>query len=423
MKSIRFKELFAYKEFDKYWIASSFAIGASNIFQYILSFYILKETGSPFQFAISISIGAIPRLLLTPFAGVFGDRYPKVKVMSSLNLLTVIVMLMFTYWISLQGTLTMPMVYSIVLFLEIIEIFYGACEEAIIPELLEEEYLADAASFCMLDNGIVSAICPFLSAYLYQSVKLETIFLMIVGLLFFAFLWMVRVKTPFATRTFEAKKVTWRDNVEDVKLGYLYVKDRKHIKTLIEVLPMISFTEAAVFNVLMTYILLEVFGISPYAFSVYSSITVGMLVIAPFFVDRIIKKYPIEKIIAVSMLVTTAGLVVLGFTVLFALKDLAHIFFYVGIVLFVDCLSLFITLAVRSSNMVYMQTHVEEMYRSRVMSTGMMLRIVAASFGGILYGFLAEKIGVSYTVWIGSACIFASYLYMKKQFKNENPVT
>ncbi len=65
-----------------FWFASSLGMGASNILQYVLSLYLLDLTGSATLFASMLSIIVIPRLLLTPIAGVLADRFRKNRMMA-----------------------------------------------------------------------------------------------------------------------------------------------------------------------------------------------------------------------------------------------------------------------------------------------------------------------------------------------------
>ena len=417
MNTIRFKELFTYKEYDKYWIATSFAMGASNLFQYVLSLYVLAITGSSLQFAMSVAIGAIPRLVLTPFAGVFGDRYPKQKLMACLNLLGILTMIVFAYLIHIVGSLTMPLVYALVVVLEIIEIFYNAPEQALIPEIVEEEYLEDAASFALIDDGIVAIICPFIGAYIYKTLKIESIFMLNACLSMICFLIILTVKTPYKKRVYEKKAYKWQDNIDEIKFGFNYMKQHPRIRVFILLTPLMSFTEGAIFNIVITYVLLEVFKVTPMFYSMYCAITVSMLIIAPLFIDPMIKKYRVDRIMLVSMLATTIAFVFIGFVIRFALGDMQHVMKYAYMILACDCITLVLSLSVWTGLNVYFQKNVEEEYRARVMSTGRMLRIVASSVGGILYGYLAQTIGVSITIWIGSIWFMLCLIYVNEQFK------
>ena len=51
----------------------------SNILQFALSLYVLAITGSAAIFASILSVSILPRLLLSPIAGVFGDWFDRKK--------------------------------------------------------------------------------------------------------------------------------------------------------------------------------------------------------------------------------------------------------------------------------------------------------------------------------------------------------
>lgn len=50
---------------------------ASNTLQFVLALYVLKETGSATMFSAMLSVIIVPRMVVTPFAGIWGDKYNK----------------------------------------------------------------------------------------------------------------------------------------------------------------------------------------------------------------------------------------------------------------------------------------------------------------------------------------------------------
>lgn len=63
----------------------------SNMQQFVLSLYVLAITGSATMFATVLAISIIPRLLLSPIAGVFGDWFHRKKTIVTMDLINGVV--------------------------------------------------------------------------------------------------------------------------------------------------------------------------------------------------------------------------------------------------------------------------------------------------------------------------------------------
>lgn len=97
----------------------------SNMQQFALSLYVLGITGSATIFASIISISILPRLLFSPIAGVFGgDWFDRKKSIVILDLVNSIIIGIFAVIFIVRGNLSIPMIYILVILLEITEIFF-----------------------------------------------------------------------------------------------------------------------------------------------------------------------------------------------------------------------------------------------------------------------------------------------------------
>ena len=97
-----------------------------NMLQFALSLYVLSLTGSALIFASMLSISILPRLLLSPIAGVFGDWFNRKKAIVFLDFINGTLIATFALIFLLNGGLTLLLIYAFVILLEIIEIFFGA---------------------------------------------------------------------------------------------------------------------------------------------------------------------------------------------------------------------------------------------------------------------------------------------------------
>ncbi len=95
----------------------------SNMQQFALSLYVFSITGSAAIFASMLAISILPRILLSPVAGVFGDWFDRKKTIVRLDVLNGFLMGAYALYYYLNDGLSLLSIYVLVVILEIIEIF------------------------------------------------------------------------------------------------------------------------------------------------------------------------------------------------------------------------------------------------------------------------------------------------------------
>lgn len=223
------------KDYWLFWFASSLGMGASNILQYVLSLYVLDMTGSATLFASMLSIIIFPRILLTPVAGVLADRVRKSHMMA-LILLGEAVVLGIYFLLGQLTSISIVLVYVLVVVLEAGEIFYGGCESAILPELVPPEKLKDAISISKVDDGIVNVTAPLAAALLYDNLSIGAAFAVIGGLNFLSFVLQALIRPKYIAERREAAR---RSSVwKDFKEGLRCIHANSFLRGFIKVMPL-----------------------------------------------------------------------------------------------------------------------------------------------------------------------------------------
>src|SRR5690554_8166584 len=103
----------------------------SNMQQFALSLYVLAQTGSATIFASMLAISILPRILLSPIAGVFGDWFDKKRSIVLLDLINALILLGFSAYVFYVGSLSILLIYLLVILLEITEIFFHSSMSAL----------------------------------------------------------------------------------------------------------------------------------------------------------------------------------------------------------------------------------------------------------------------------------------------------
>ena len=281
------------KQFDRdywlYWAASAVSMAASNILQYILSLYVLEITGSATLFASMLSIIVLPRLFLTPVAGVMADRIRKIKLMSWIVLGEAVVLGIYAL-LGSQVSMGIVWIYALVIILEAGEVFYDGASAAILPELVPPDKIKDAISISKVDDGVVVVASPMVAALIYSTISLSWAFAIVALMNFLAFVMQhcIRTKYEAEDKPGDKKLSVW----QDFKQGLCYIRRNSFLRGFIMVLPLVNTFFSATFSVSVMVLLREHFEISAYAYGLYCSITSSMSMIVPPFAGPYRQKIP-----------------------------------------------------------------------------------------------------------------------------------
>ena len=103
----------------------------SDMQQFALSLYVLSITGSATIFASMLAISILPRLILSPIAGVFGDWFDRKRSIVTMDMVNSMLIGSYAVYFYLSGELSIFSIYLLVILLEITEIFFGAAMAAV----------------------------------------------------------------------------------------------------------------------------------------------------------------------------------------------------------------------------------------------------------------------------------------------------
>lgn len=416
-KNGKIKQLVLDRSYRSYWLASTFSMTASNILQFVLALYIFDRTGSAMIYASLLAIVFIPRLLVTPVAGVLGDRFNKLEIIIICHTIDCIVLLIYGILAFHSQGLPLYSLYFLVVILELVEVFYQAPESAILPEIVRDDLLEEAVFLSKIDDGLVRVASPMLAAFLYGLVGLVGS-LLVTGTMFLLGLIMVMQvkvsKKDEASSDAEGRHY-WRDFVE----GLQVLKKLPFIRRFLWIAPLINFSFASVFSISITYLFLEVYQVSELVLGLYRAVTSSMVILVPIFVLPVIKKSSTEDLIKRATFVIAICLAVIAGLVYFGEEgqEELRLVSMVCIAIF-DCMTIAIIMPVHMSLSVYFQRNIPEKYRSRIMSVSSLLSLASIPLGNMFYGFLADRFPVWISVLFASLSIGLCYILSKCLFTN-----
>ncbi|HHU78167.1 MAG TPA: MFS transporter [Clostridiales bacterium] len=199
----------------------------SALVQYAIMWHITLETKSGIAMTISILCGFLPNLVLSPFAGVWADRYNRKKLIifsdSFIAVSTLIVAVVF-----LLGYEAFWMFYAVMVLRAIGSAAQSPAIGAILPQMVPEDKLTRVNAVNGSLQSFINLISPMVSGALLTFAEIEIIFFIDVATAAIAvFILLFFLNIPAHAKASVKQTVGY---FSDMKAGYQYVKGHDYLK-------------------------------------------------------------------------------------------------------------------------------------------------------------------------------------------------
>ncbi|MCM3124646.1 MULTISPECIES: MFS transporter [Bacillaceae] len=385
----------------------------SSIYAFAIGLYILAETGSSLNFAVTLVLSMLPRILLAPVAGTLSDRMDRKKIIIFSNFASsfwlAIILMSFLFF-----SQEIWILYVATTGLSIISTFYSIAVTSSIYNMVGPDHLQKAMSLNQAAISLSAILGPVLGGVFFGIIQIHLFMaLNILTYLIAAFASILIEYNLFSKKT-QDKKTTRM--AEDLKQGISYIKAQPFLLHLVILSVWLNFW-FAIFPVAMPYLVLTVRGMSSVQLGfIEGAFSVGMMIMALILSGRkeIRKK---EFSIIGGMLILSAVLILIGLPAVPGFVGLSNplIFGYlVSMVLVLSASIMFINTPVS----VLLQKNTPDEYRGRVMALLETGSSAMTPAGFILFGFLLEKLPVWLLLAVCGFSLFAVvfYLYREKMF-------
>ena len=276
----------------------------SNMQQFALSLYVLAVTGSATIFASMMSISILPRLILSPVAGVFGDWFDRKKSIVALDFISGLLICAYALYYSISGELSLVSIYVLVILLEVTEVFFSSAMAAAVPSIVEKDELFQANSVKSVITSFCSIAAPILASLLCGLVGLHII-LVICGISFIlSALSELTIEIPATHK--KPKKINIAAFKTDLVEGIKIIKDHKMIMNIIGIGMIINFCLSPLFSVGLIFIIREILKGSELQYGLFSTILALAMFIAPITLGHIAQKMKVGKLLVYVFALTAA---------------------------------------------------------------------------------------------------------------------
>ncbi len=358
-----------------------------------VSWLTYRLTNSAFMLGLVGFVGQLPTFVISPLAGVLGDRYDRRRMLVMIQSLAMVQAAVLAFLV-LSNQVQVWHIIVLSAFLGIVNSFDMTIRQAFTVEMLDDrEDLGNAIALNSTMLNVARLIGPAIAGLLIVSMG--------EGICFFlnAVSYIAVIVSLLVMRIPRARIAAVSRNVFlEIKEGFSYAANFPPIKWILLILSLISLLGVS-YQILLPVVTREIFegGANTMGFFMTAA-GVGALGGALFLAAR-------KSVLGLPRIIAwTAGL--FGFT-LMAFSFSRGYWFSMGI-LMVSGFGMMVHMAACNT---ILQTIVEEDKRGRIMSFYTMAFLGMMPFGSLLAGGLAAKIGAPHTLFLEGVCSVLGAVY------------
>lgn len=217
------------------WIGQLVSLLGSELTSFALGVYIYEQTGSATGFALNMAAFFVPRILLSPIAGVVVDRYDRRLVMIASDLLaglsTFSVLIMYT-WFHLPWWY----IYIATMLNAVANTFQWPAYAAATTMLVPKKHLGRASGMTQAADAISKLLAPGVAGVLYVAIGPHLIFDLDLATFAFSILTLGLIRIPRPEQTTEAQQLTGISAfLHEISFGLRYLRERPGLLNLLMV--------------------------------------------------------------------------------------------------------------------------------------------------------------------------------------------
>ena len=378
----------------------------SHIYAFGISMYILSLTGSSFSFAMNILLSYLPRIIISPIAGLLGDRIPRKWLVLGGQagvIASVSVLLLYTYTMNLS----LLAIYVTTVFIAIFSSFSSIAFAASVGNLVDEERLQKAMSFNQLSQSIAGIGGPVFGGLLFGFVSMELFLLLFVVASIITLLLESTMNFTLYKKQSEEVIGPKETMLQSLKAGFQYVNKKQILRSVIWMIVWINLFFTCL-NVGQDFILLTLIKLDPtWIGFVEAGGAIGMLVTSIYFASRSNVKYPIV-FIKRSLLVMSSLIIVTAIPLFFHFSSMINFLFYFIVMLLFGSFSVLTNTPIG----VMLQVTVEEEFRGRVFGIVEMMAMSMIPIGTLLYGYLYDVLPAEWILIVSGVILISCVLIL-----------
>lgn len=396
----------------------------SNIMQFVLSLYVLALTGSATIFATMLAISILPRIFLSPIAGVFGDWFDKKKSIIFLDILNAVIIGVFSVYVFYNGGLSMILIYVLVILLEITEIFFHSSMSALLPSVVKKEDFLEANALRTMLISFGQLLAPVFGAIIFGSFGLLIALIINAASFLLSAVSEMFIKTPKHVKHKDGHNLS--SFKTDFKAGIQLVKDSKPIRTIMFMAVIVNFSMAPFFSVGLTFLIKEVFQQSDIRLGLLQTVLSAAMIIAPILLTKKLKTMRLGDVLMKSFFMMSILVIMVSFSLLeFFLNLSAGFVSYIYVLVICFFIGIIVT-GVNIAIGTLVQNIVPIEFMGRTSTVLGLFSTIAIPLGQMLFGYLYDMInpGIVF-IFNGLIILLTVFIFHKRMhlIDDNNPQT
>ncbi|MBD7910185.1 MULTISPECIES: MFS transporter [Clostridium] len=275
----------------------------SGIQSIALPLFILDLTGSGTLMGMFSILTLVPALITSPFSGILGDRKNRKNIMVTMDLCRGVLICLFGIF-AMMGTLNIFILFSLQVFISIMDSLFDASSAALMPDLISREELIEANSAKGGFDAAANILGPALGGVIYGIWGIKMVFL-INGLSFLSSA-MFSLLITYRRKVVEKEKINTKlflsENLEVLK----FIVRKKGLLQLFSFAMTSNFLLVPLFDILMPYTLKKEIGFASeqYGYIICfftTGILFGNIAISAYF-----KRLGLKRLMKLGLMIETA---------------------------------------------------------------------------------------------------------------------
>jgi DHA3 family macrolide efflux protein-like MFS transporter len=394
-----------FKSYLLFWSGQLFSLMGSLIVQFVITWWITLETGSPTFLSIGMFLYFLPMIVITPIAGVVSDRWDRKKIIIIVDSLQALitVWIIFLFYLNRADPLLVILINSL---RGITQAFHLPTVSSVIPSMVPKEKLSRINGINYLFTSLINIVGPMIAAVVLAFFPIRMILWLDVISFGIAMIPLLIVRIP-RVNVNEQQEVKEKESFrKEFKEGIITIKLIPGLMTILLLSMVLNFLIMPM-NVLMPYFVKVTHEGNPGDLAlIMGGFNVGMVLGA--LITSVKKKWD-HKIFVYF----TGLMVVMGSISVLGLAPKGFFLLIAGVAV-ITGISLPIV------NTIYMtigQTVVPADKMGRVSSVDQSLSMAISPIGTIISGPLAEIFGINnlfiYCALIGVVITFITWRFSK----------
>jgi MFS transporter, DHA3 family, macrolide efflux protein len=376
--------------------SQTISLTGSMLVQYAITWYITLETQSGVMMALSIICGFLPTFFISPFAGVWADRYSR----KNLIILSDILIAAATFIIAVLFILGFDAIWLLFIASAVRSLGTGIQTPSVgafLPQIVPEDQLTRVNGINSSVQAFVVLLSPMASGALMSIATIDVIFFIDVATAAIAVaILAVFLRVPVHAKALEKQTLTYG---EDLRQGIQYIRNNAFIKSIF-VFCAIYFVLVSPLAFLTPLQVARSFGADVWRLTVVEmAFSVGMIAGGAFIAAWGGFKNRLHTIVAANMVISLCTLAI-GIVSVFWVYVLLMVLIGLAMPLF------------NTPFIVLLQERTEEDYLGRVFGVLSMISSSVMPLSMVLYGPLADTFKIEWLLVITGILMVVQTLLM-----------